>query len=90
MQGVLDQSPYGRRQQTQCPLRRHPRKDENAKESSLSPSGLPFYGVILGKKMVPLGRIRLHMTFDELNNFRKDPLTLEMVDFPSTYHALLG
>jgi len=37
-----------------------------------------------------LGRIRLNVTFGQLDNFYKEPLTFEVVDFPSVYHALLG
>ncbi|XP_066333743.1 uncharacterized protein [Miscanthus floridulus] len=44
--------------------------------SSLRPSKAPFYEIILGKE-VP-------------DNFRKEPLTFEVVDFPSIYHAFLG
>ena len=39
---------------------------------------------------MPLGRIWLSITFGQSNNFRKEPLTFEVVDFPSVYHALLG
>jgi hypothetical protein len=39
---------------------------------------------------VPLGRIQLNITFGQPDNFRKEPLTFEVVDFPSVYHALLG
>jgi hypothetical protein len=31
--------------------------------SSLRPSKAPFYGIVPGKKTVPLGRIRLNVTF---------------------------
>ena len=43
-----------------------------------------------GKEAVPLGRICLSITFGQPNNFRKEPLTFEVVDFPGVYHALLG
>jgi hypothetical protein len=51
---------------------------------------VPFYGIILGKEDVPLGRIRLNVTFGQLGNFRKEPLTFEVVDFLGVYHALQG
>jgi hypothetical protein len=57
---------------------------------SLCPSKAPFYGIILGKEAVPLGRIRLSVTFSQPDNFYKEPLTFEVVNFPSVYHALLG
>jgi hypothetical protein len=34
--------------------------------------------------------IRLHVTFGKPDNFCKEPLTFAVVDFPGTYHALLG
>jgi len=39
---------------------------------------------------MPFGCIWLNVTFGQLNNFRKEPLTFEVVDFPGVYHALLG
>jgi hypothetical protein len=55
---------------------------------------VPQQGFVLwdraGKEAVPLGRIRLSVTFGQPNNFRKKPFTFEVVDFPSVYHALLG
>ena len=58
--------------------------------SSLCPSKALFYGIVLGKEVVTLGCIWLNVTFGQSDNFRKDPLTFEVVDFPSVYHALLG
>ena len=49
---------------------------------------MSFYGVILGKEVVPFGHIHLLM-FGKPNNFHKEPLPFEEMDFPSTYHALL-
>jgi hypothetical protein len=58
--------------------------------SSLHPSKTPYYGIMPGKEAMPLGRIQLNITFGQPDNFRKEPLTLEVVDFLSVYHALLG
>jgi hypothetical protein len=58
--------------------------------SSLRPSKAPFYGIILGKEVVSLRRNSLNITFGQLENFQKEPLTFEVVDFSGTYHALLG
>ena len=44
---------------------------------SQRPIKAPFYGIMLGKEAMPLGRIRLNVTFD-------------VVDFPNVYHYLLG
>jgi hypothetical protein len=46
--------------------------------------------IVLGKEAVPLRRIRLSVTFGQSNNFRKEPLSFEVVYFPDVYHALLG
>ncbi|XP_066320046.1 uncharacterized protein [Miscanthus floridulus] len=43
--------------------------------SSLHPSKAPFYEIVPRK---------------ELDNFRKEPLTFEVVDFPGVYHTLLA
>ncbi|XP_066385039.1 uncharacterized protein [Miscanthus floridulus] len=58
--------------------------------SSLCPSKVPFYGIVLGKEAVPLGCIRLNITFGHPDNFCNEPLTFEVVDFPNIYHAILG
>jgi hypothetical protein len=58
--------------------------------SSLCPSKALFYGIVLGKEAAPLGRIRLNVTFGQPDNFRKEPLGFEVVNFSGVYHALLG
>jgi hypothetical protein len=58
--------------------------------SSLCPNKAPFYEIIPGKEAVPLGRIRLSVTFSQPYNFHKEPLTFEVVDFLGVYHTLLG
>ena len=45
---------------------------------------------MLGKEAVPLGHIWLNVTFSQLDNFHKEPLTFEVIDSPGVYHALLG
>jgi hypothetical protein len=39
--------------------------------SNLCPNKAPFYGIIPGKEVVPLGRIWLNVTFGQPNNFHK-------------------
>ena len=58
--------------------------------SILCPSKAPFYRIMPGKEVMPLGRIRFNVTFIQLNNFCKEPFTFEVVDFPGIYHTLLG
>jgi hypothetical protein len=57
--------------------------------SNLRPSKAPFYGIVSRKEAMLLGRIRLNVTFSRPDNFRKEPLTFEVIDFPGVYHALL-
>ncbi|XP_066354796.1 uncharacterized protein [Miscanthus floridulus] len=50
----------------------------------------PFHGVIPGTQAYPLGQIDLPVTFGDRANFRTELLTFEVVDFPGSYHAILG
>jgi hypothetical protein len=59
-------------------------------QSSLRPSKAPFYGIMPGKEAVLLGCIRLNVTFGQPDNFRKEPLTFEVIDFHGVYHTLLS
>ena len=57
---------------------------------SLCPSKAPFYGIVPGKEAMPLGCIWLNVTFGQPYNFRKEPLTFEVVNFLGFYNTLLG
>ena len=50
----------------------------------------PFHGMILGIHAYPLGQIDLPVMFGDRANFRSEVLTFEVVDFPGSYHAILG
>ena len=50
----------------------------------------PFHGVILGMQAYPLGQIDLPVMFGNRANFGLEVLTFEVVDFPGSYHAILG
>jgi hypothetical protein len=65
-------------------------KNMNIPMSKLSKSYLEFHGIIPGKKAHSMGMIALNVVFGSPNNFRKEKITFEVVDFPSAYHALLG
>ena len=39
---------------------------------------------------MPLGQVDLPVTFGDSSNFRTETLTFEVVDFPRSYHAILG
>ena len=58
--------------------------------SELRPVSSPFHGVIPGTQAFPLGQIDLTITFGDRANFRSEVLTFEVVDFPGSYHAILG
>ena len=58
--------------------------------SELRPTGSPFHGVILGAQAYPLGQIDLPVTFGNRANFCSEVITFEVVDFPGSYHAILG
>ena len=46
--------------------------------------------MIPGAQAYPLGQIDLPVTFGDRANFRSEVLTFEVVDFPGSYHAILG
>jgi hypothetical protein len=46
--------------------------------------------IVPGKPKIPLGKILLNIVFGTRENFRREKLELEVVDFPSHYHAILG
>jgi hypothetical protein len=58
--------------------------------SQRRPSSTPFHKVVPEMEAVPLGQIDLPVTFDDKGNIHKEMLTVEVVDFPGTYHAILG
>ena len=42
------------------------------------------------KQAMPLGQIDLPITFGDQFNYRTEILTLEVVEFLGTFHAILG
>ena len=50
----------------------------------------PFHGVIPGTQAYSLRQIDLPITFGDRANFCSEVLTFEVVDFPRSYHAILG
>ncbi|XP_066323221.1 uncharacterized protein [Miscanthus floridulus] len=57
--------------------------------SKLHLAASPFHRVILGAQAYP-EQIDLPITFGSRANFRSEVLTFEVVDFPGSYHAILG
>jgi hypothetical protein len=57
---------------------------------NLLPTKTSFHGIVPGKLMYPLGEIHLDVIFITPSNFRKERIKVEVVDWPSQYHAILG
>jgi hypothetical protein len=50
-----------------------------------------FYGIVPGNTAIPLGSVVLPVTFGETReNYRTEYITFEVVDFETSYHAILG
>ena len=56
----------------------------------ITPTSTPFYGIVPGKAAMPLGQITLPVTFGTSSNYRTEFIKFEVVDFESSYHAILG
>jgi hypothetical protein len=56
----------------------------------LVPSKSPFYGIVLGNAMHPLGMVVLPVTFGTRENYRTEFIKFEVANFESSYHAILG
>jgi hypothetical protein len=56
----------------------------------ITPTSVPFYGIVPGKAAMPLGQITLPVTFGTPANHRTEFIKFEVADFESSYHAILG
>jgi hypothetical protein len=56
----------------------------------ITPIGVPFYGIVPGKAAMPLGQITLPVTFGTQTNYRTEFIQFEVMDFETSYHAILG
>jgi hypothetical protein len=56
----------------------------------LTPSRVPFYGIVLGNMTTPLGLVVLPITFGMKDNYRTEYIKFEVADFESSYHTILG
>jgi hypothetical protein len=56
----------------------------------LTPSRVPFYGIVLGNAATPLGLVVLPVTFRTKDNYRTEYIKFEVGHFESSYHAILG
>jgi hypothetical protein len=57
---------------------------------SLKPTDCSFHGIVQGGENYPLGKIELDVCFGNSNNYRREKLEFEVMDWPSQYHAILG
>jgi hypothetical protein len=56
----------------------------------LTPTDCSFHGIVPGIANYPLGRIALNVCFGNRQNYRREKLDFEVMDWPSQYHAILG
>jgi hypothetical protein len=56
----------------------------------LKPTNCSFHGIVPGSANYPLGRIVLDICFGNRQNYRREKLDFEVMDWPSQYHAILG
>jgi hypothetical protein len=56
----------------------------------LKPTNCSFHGIVSGSTNYPLGRIALDVCFGNHQNYRREKLDFEVMDWPSQYHAILG
>jgi hypothetical protein len=55
----------------------------------LKPTDCSFHGIVPGSANYPLGRIALNVCFENRQNYRREKLDFEVMDWPSQYHAIL-
>ena len=56
----------------------------------LEVSDTTFHDIVPGKGIYPLGKINLDVIFGTPQNFRRERIDLEVVEWPSQYHCILG
>jgi hypothetical protein len=56
----------------------------------LKPIDCSFHGTVPGSANYPLGRIALNVCFGNRQNYSREKLDFEVMDWPSQYHAILG
>jgi hypothetical protein len=56
----------------------------------ITPTGIPFYGIVPSKAAMLLGQITLLVTFGTQANYRTKFIQFEVADFETSYHAILG
>jgi hypothetical protein len=56
----------------------------------LKPTDCSFYRIVPGSANYPLGQIALNVCFENQQNYRREKLDFEVMDWPSQYHVILG
>jgi hypothetical protein len=56
----------------------------------LKPTDCSFHGIVPRSANYPLGQIALNVCFGNRQNYRREKLDFEVMDWPSQYHAILG
>jgi hypothetical protein len=57
----------------------------------IAKSNTPFYGIVPGNAAIPLGSLVLPVTFGaSRDNYRTEYIKFEVMDFETSYHAILG
>ncbi|KAK1666241.1 hypothetical protein QYE76_054400 [Lolium multiflorum] len=62
----------------------------NLTKEQLKHNTTEFHGVVPGKKANSLGSIKLPVDFGDVNNYREEMITFEVVPFKSSYHVIFG
>ena len=62
----------------------------NLSTTSLEASETSFHGIVPGEPNYPIGKIGLDLVFGTEQNFRRERIEFEVVDWPSQYHTILG
>jgi hypothetical protein len=65
-------------------------KAMNISLNLLQPTDCSFYRIVSGSANYPLGKIELDVCYGDHQNFRREKLEFEVMDWPSQYHAILG
>jgi hypothetical protein len=55
----------------------------------LKPTDCSFRGIVPGSANYPLGWVALNVCFGNWQNYRREKLDFEVMDWPSQYHAIL-
>ena len=55
----------------------------NISLTNLMPSDTSFHGIVLGKPVLPLGKVALEVILGSPENFRREKIEFEVMDWPS-------